>query len=175
MESVVEMLESNQRTVPEWLPMLLGVKATSDQLPKLALQCFLLPINGVTSRIQTYNVLAEAIRILQQTDNLDEDNKQQWFEIGNAAIQGLSDYYTNHPITRTMQGILYHYGGDKVRSCATLAKVLNSRCFGLWRSVARFYLAQFYTDKNNTKKLDLLFQSADKNDLLFNYTKSLFG
>jgi len=95
------MLESNNRTVPEWLPMLLGVKATVDQLPALALQCFLLPINGVTSRVQSYNVLAEAIKILQNTD--DDGGKEQWVAIGNAAIQNLSQFNAEHPVTKTMQ------------------------------------------------------------------------
>jgi len=81
---------------------------------------------------------------------------------------------SKNPILNLMQGILYHYGGDKVRSCGTLAKILKSKSLGLWRSVARYYLAQFYKEKNNTKKLTSLFETTDKNDRLFNYTKSLF-
>ena len=171
-DSIVQMLESNQRTVPEWLPMLLGAKAAVDGLPKLALQCFLLPINGETSRIQTFNVLVEAIRVLQQ--NRAEENQQQWLEIGMSAINGLSEFDRKHPVTLTMQGVLCFHGGDHVRGCAILAKVLKTRAFGLWRSAASFLLAKFYKEKNNSKKSVALFESFDQRDPLYSYSKKLF-
>jgi hypothetical protein len=102
-QSVVDMIDGNDRTVPNWLPLLLGVKATSDNLPQLALQCFLLPINGEIKKCQSYNVITESIKILKET-SLDNEQRNQWYEIGKSALSGLSKENLAHPITQTLQG-----------------------------------------------------------------------
>ena len=64
---------------------------------------------------------------------------------------------------------------EEVRhSCSILEKLLKSKGTGAWRSVARIYLAQFYAEQNNAKKLESLFESVDPADPLFVNSKKKF-
>lgn len=67
---------------------------------------------------------------------------------------------------------MYVYGGDYKRGTRQLARMLNKpNCCGLWRSCARFHLAKFMKAAGD-KKLEHLFDTHDKYDHLFEFTKT---
>ena len=75
------------------------------------------------------------------------------------------------------KGILYVYNGEFKRGTKILTRLLQSEGIGLWRSVARFYLFKLTKynsgEKDPKEKLEKIFSIPDKNDPLFEYTKSL--